>query len=180
RRLLASRRLSSHDVAELGVSHVRGALLYGPPGCGKTLLARHVAAALGCDEDRVSVVNGPELLDKFVGVAEERVRALFDRPKAEWARYVIKTAGAVSDDASGFKRANVMPKINVVIFDEIDAICRKRGSLADSTGVRDSVTAQLLASIDGVEDAGNLIVLATTNMPELLDPALLRPGRLEV
>ena len=71
--------------------------------------------------------------------------------------------------------------LRVVVLDEIDALARERGSVAgDETGVRDSVTAQLLSCLDGVDDAGNLVVLATTNRPDLLDPALLRPGRLEV
>ena len=181
RRLLASRLADDDLGARLGARHARGALLYGPPGCGKTLLARELGAALGADDDRVAVVNGPELLDKFVGVAEARVRGLFAPAAEEWARYRLKTDGGAFARRDALGRGNVVPKLNVVVFDEIDAVCRERGSLSgDTTGVRDGVTAQLLACLDGVEDAGNLVVIGTTNRPELLDAALLRPGRLEV
>ena len=88
------------DARDLGVRHARGALLYGPPGCGKTLLARELGRSLGVEDDRVFVVNGPELLDKFVGVAEARVRALFERSSQEWARYRLKTDGGASVTAS--------------------------------------------------------------------------------
>ncbi|KAH8061390.1 serine/threonine kinase [Aureococcus anophagefferens] len=169
----ASRTATS---ARLGATRARAALR---PGCGKTLLARELGAALGADDDRVAVVNGPELLDKFVGVAR-RVPSLF-APAEEWARYRLKTDGGAFARRDALGRGNAVPKLNVVVFDEIDAVCRERGSLSgDTTGARDGVTAQLLACLDGVEDAGNLVVIGTTNRPELLDAALLRPGRLEV
>ena len=108
-------------------------------------------------------MNGPEILDKFVGEAEKKVRALFAPAEAEYA--------AVGDASA----------LHVVVFDEFDAIARRRGSLAgDTTGVRDSVVNQLLAKMDGVVEAPNVLVLGLTNRPELLDEALLRPGRLEV
>jgi len=182
RRLLAS-RLAGEAGRRLGVKHARGALLYGPPGCGKTLLARELGRALGVEDDRISIVNGPELLDKFVGVAEARVRGLFERSQQEWARYRLKVdGGAFARDARAVDAGlTPQPPLNVVIFDEIDAVCRERGTLTgDTTGVRDGVTAQLMACLDGVEDAGNVVVVATTNRPELLDRALLRPGRLEI
>ncbi len=182
RRLLAS-RLAGEAGRRLGVKHARGALLHGPPGCGKTLLARELGRALGVEDDRISIVNGPELLDKFVGVAEARVRGLFERSQQEWARYRLKMdGGAFSRDTRQIDSTlTPPPPLNVVIFDEIDAVCRERGTLTgDTTGVRDGVTAQLLACLDGVEDAGNVVVVATTNRPELLDRALLRPGRLEI
>ena len=178
RRLLAS-RLAGEAGRRLGVKHARGALLHGPPGCGKTLLARELGRALGVEDDRISIVNGPELLDKFVGVAEARVRGLFERSQQEWARYRLKLdGGAFSRDTRQVDSTlTPPPPLNVVIFDEIDAVCRERGTLTgDTTGVRDGVTAQLLACLDGVEDAGNVVVVATTNRPELLDRALLRPG----
>lgn len=160
RRVLAS-RADPASARRLGISHVRGVLLSGPPGCGKTLLARELARELGAREPQV--VNGPEILDKFVGEAERKVRALFEPAEAEW-----KAMG----DASA---------LHVIILDEMDAIARKRGTLTgDATGVRDSVVNQLLSKMDGVSQPENFLVVGLTNRPELLDDALLRPGRLEV
>lgn len=160
RRVLAS-RANPEAARRLGVNHVRGILLSGPPGCGKTLLARELAALLGAREPQI--VNGPEILDKFIGEAEKRVRALFAPAEQEY-----KQVG----DASA---------LHLIILDEMDAIARKRGSMSsDTTGVRDSVVNQLLAKMDGVMEANNVLVVGLTNRPELLDPALLRPGRLEV
>jgi vesicle-fusing ATPase len=145
----------------LGVNHVRGILLSGPPGCGKTLLARELSEMLGSREPQI--VNGPEILDKFVGEAEKNVRALFEPAEREYEQ--------LGDDSA----------LHVIILDELDAIARRRGSVTgDTTGVRDSVVNQLLAKMDGVKEANNILVIGLTNRPELLDPALLRPGRLEV
>ena len=133
----------------------------GPPGCGKTLLARELSRMLGARKPQI--VNGPEILDKFVGEAEKNIRALFAPAEIEYAQ--------VGDQSA----------LHVIILDEMDAIARKRGSVSgDSTGVRDSVVNQLLAKMDGVKEANNILVVGLTNRPELLDPALLRPGRLEV
>ena len=141
--------------------HVRGVLLSGPPGCGKTLLARELARALGAREPQI--VNGPEILDKFVGEAERKVRELFAPAEAE------------------FRQVGDASALHVVVFDEMDAIARRRGSLTgDTTGVRDGVVNQLLAKMDGVVEAPNVLVVGCTNRPELIDEALLRPGRLEV
>lgn len=160
RRILASRS-DPAAARRLGVPHVRGLLLSGPPGCGKTLLARELAALLGAREPQI--VNGPEILDKFIGEAERRVRDLFAPAEREYA--------AVGDDSA----------LHVIILDEFDAIGKKRGSEgSDSTGVRDSVVNQLLAKMDGVTESNNILVVGMTNRPELLDPALIRPGRLEV
>ena len=161
RRVFASRAFPYDLVEELGLEHVKGLLLYGPPGCGKTLVARELARALGAREPKI--VSGPEILDKFVGVAEEKVRSLFVDAEAEWA-----ARGAAS-------------ALHVVVLDEMDAICRSRGALVgDTTGVRDSVVNQLLAKMDGISTVGNLLVVGLTNRKELIDPALLRPGRFEV
>jgi ATP-dependent 26S proteasome regulatory subunit len=160
RRVLASR---AHPAAarRLGVAHVRGILLSGPPGCGKTLLARELARLLGAREPQI--VNGPEILDKYIGEAEKKVRELFAPAELEY-----QVAG---DDSA----------LHIIILDEMDAIARKRGTMtSDTTGVRDSVVNQLLAKMDGVKEASNVLVVGLTNRPELLDPALLRPGRLEV
>jgi DNA polymerase III delta prime subunit len=154
-------RANPEAARRLGVGHVRGILLSGPPGCGKTLLARELSLMLGAREPQI--VNGPEILDKFVGEAEKNIRALFAPAEIEYAQV---------GDASA---------LHVIILDEMDAIARKRGSITgDSTGVRDSVVNQLLAKMDGVKEASNVLVVGLTNRPELLDPALLRPGRLEV
>ncbi|KAJ1449082.1 P-loop containing nucleoside triphosphate hydrolase protein, partial [Pelagophyceae sp. CCMP2097] len=160
RRVLAS-RADPAAARRLGISHVRGVLLSGPPGCGKTLLARELSRALGAREPQI--VNGPEILDKFVGEAERKVRALFEPAEAEYA---------IAGDASA---------LHVIILDEMDAIARARGSMAgDTTGVRDGVVNTLLAKMDGVVSAPNVLVVGLTNRPELIDEALLRPGRLEV
>mmetsp|Transcript_15456 Transcript_15456/g.22045 ORF Transcript_15456/g.22045 Transcript_15456/m.22045 type:complete len:1076 (-) Transcript_15456:118-3345(-) len=162
RRVLSTR--SNPKLAQrLGINHVRGILLSGPPGCGKTLLARELSTLLGAREPQI--VNGPEILDKFVGEAERRVRDLFAPAEREYK--------AVGEDSA----------LHVIILDELDAIAKKRGgssTVGDSTGVRDSVVNQLLAKMDGVKEANNVLVVGMTNRPELLDPALLRPGRLEV
>jgi len=135
--------------------------LSGPPGCGKTLLARELSRLLGAREPQI--VNGPEILDKFIGEAERRVRELFQPAEREYDEV---------GDASA---------LHIIILDEMDAIARKRGSMtSDTTGVRDSVVNQLLAKMDGVKACPNVLVVGLTNRPELLDPALLRPGRLEV
>jgi len=160
RRVLASRS-NPEATKRLGVSHVRGILLSGPPGCGKTLLARELAHLLGAREPQI--VNGPEILDKFIGEAEKKVRDLFLPAELE------------------YKECGDESALHMIILDEMDAIARKRGSMtSDTTGVRDSVVNQLLAKMDGVKEASNVLVVGLTNRPELLDPALLRPGRLEV
>lgn len=124
-------------------------------------MARELSRLLGAREPQI--VNGPEILDKFIGEAERRVRELFAPAEREYEEV---------GDASA---------LHIIILDEMDAIARKRGSMtSDTTGVRDSVVNQLLAKIDGVKEAPNILVVGLTNRPELLDSALLRPGRLEV
>ena len=159
--LCLSNRANPEAAKRLGVGHVRGILLSGPPGCGKTLLARELSQLLGAREPQI--VNGPEILDKFVGEAEKNIRALFAPAELEYKQVGDKSA------------------LHVIILDEMDAIARARGSVSgDTTGVRDSVVNQLLSKMDGVKEANNVLVVGLTNRPELLDPALLRPGRLEV
>ncbi|CAM9579272.1 unnamed protein product, partial [Phaeothamnion confervicola] len=107
-------------------------------------------------------VTGPEVLDKYVGGSEEKIRALFAEAEKE------QTA---SGDGS---------MLHIIIFDEIDAICKSRGSTRDSTGVSDSIVNQLLSKIDGVDSLNNVLIIGMTNRMDMIDDALLRPGRLEV
>ena len=125
-----------------------GLLLYGFPGCGKTMLASAVAGECGLN---FISVKGPEILNKYIGASEKSVRDLFDR--AEAARPCV------------------------LFFDEFDSIAPKRGH--DSTGVTDRVVNQLLTQMDGAEGLSGVYVLAATSRPDLIDPALLRPGRLD-
>ncbi|EGX91414.1 peroxisome biosynthesis protein (PAS1/Peroxin-1), putative [Cordyceps militaris CM01] len=125
-----------------------GLLLYGFPGCGKTLLASAVAGECGLN---FISVKGPEILNKYIGASEKSVRDLFDRAQAA--------------------------RPCVLFFDEFDSIAPKRGH--DSTGVTDRVVNQLLTQMDGAEGLSGVYVLAATSRPDLIDPALLRPGRLD-
>jgi peroxin-1 len=125
-----------------------GLLLYGYPGCGKTLLASAIASQTGLN---FISVKGPEILNKYIGASEKSVRDLFERAQAA--------------------------RPCVLFFDEFDAIAPKRGH--DSTGVTDRVVNQLLTQMDGAEGLSGVYVLAATSRPDLIDPALLRPGRLD-
>jgi SpoVK/Ycf46/Vps4 family AAA+-type ATPase len=161
RRVLLTRKLPPSTLSALGLSHVRGILLYGAPGNGKTLIAREIARVLKARKPKI--VNGPEIFDKFVGEAEKNVRELFEDAEAEW------------------ERVGVRSELHVIILDEFDAIAKKRGTLVgDGSGARDSVVNQLLSKIDGVAEMSNVLLIALTNRKDLIDPALLRPGRLEV
>ncbi|KAJ8662918.1 hypothetical protein O0I10_001094 [Lichtheimia ornata] len=160
RRAFASRIFPPSIVEKLGVQHVKGLLLYGPPGTGKTLIARQIGKMLNAQEPKV--VSGPEVLSKFVGQSEENVRKLFADAEAEY-----KSKGEESS-------------LHIIIFDELDAICKQRGSRGDSSGVGDSVVNQLLAKMDGVDQLNNILIIGMTNRKDMIDEALLRPGRLEV
>jgi vesicle-fusing ATPase len=160
RRAFGSRIFPPSIVEKLGVTHVKGILLHGPPGTGKTLMARQIGKMLNCKEPKK--VNGPEILNKYVGQSEENIRNLFADAEAEYAE-----KGEESD-------------LHLIIFDEIDAICKQRGASRDGTGVGDSVVNQLLSKIDGVDAVNNVIVIGMTNRKDMLDEALMRPGRFEV
>jgi transitional endoplasmic reticulum ATPase len=133
----------------LGVKPPQGILLYGPPGTGKTLMAKAVAKQ--CEANFI-LVKGPELLSKWVGESEKAVRKVFKR-----ARQTSPT---------------------IIFFDEIDSLAPKRGMSTDSN-VTERVVNQLLTEMDGLEDLNNVVVIAATNRPDILDTALLRPGRFD-
>ncbi|KAG0058825.1 transport between ER and Golgi ATPase protein [Linnemannia elongata] len=160
RRAFASRIFPPSLVEKMGIQHVKGILLYGPPGTGKTLMAREIGKMLNGREPKI--VNGPEVLSKFVGQSEENIRKLFIDAENE---YKDK-----AEDSS----------LHIIIFDELDAICKQRGSKNDNTGVGDSVVNQLLAKMDGVEQLNNILIIGMTNRKDMIDEALLRPGRMEV
>ena len=157
-----------HDLfAEHQLPAPKGILLYGPPGCGKTLiakavansLARKVADAIGEDKGHSYFINikGPELLNKYVGETERRIRTIFQRARE--------------------KSEEGWPVI--VFFDEMDSMFRTRGS-GVSSDMESTIVPQLLAEIDGVDGLRNVIVIGATNREDLIDPAILRPGRLDV
>ncbi|MDV8000204.1 proteasome ATPase [Rhodococcus sp. IEGM 1408] len=162
-----------HDLyREFHLSPPKGVLLYGPPGCGKTLIAKAVAhsLALASAESRGEDVSdgrypnsyflsikGPELLNKFVGETERHIRSIFER-----AREKATEGNPV-----------------IIFFDEMDSIFRTRGS-GISSDVETTIVPQLLAEIDGVEDLRNVIVIGASNREDMIDPAILRPGRLDL
>lgn len=175
---LASQITAIRDAVELPYLHPdlyrehklsapKGILLYGPPGCGKTLIAKAVASSLakkvaqrmGHEEGRSYFLNikGPELLNKYVGETERHIRLVFQRARE--------------------KASQGTPVI--VFFDEMDSLFRTRGS-GVSSDVENTIVPQLLSEIDGVESLENVIVIGASNREDMIDPAILRPGRLDV
>lgn len=159
RRGFASRLLSKKVSDELGVKHIRGILLSGPPGCGKTLIARQIGKMLNCKEPKI--VQGPSLLDKYIGESEKNVRKLFE--------------DAITDNKNGN-----LDDLHLIICDEFDALCKKRGRGGDNTGTSDNIVNTFLAMIDGPESLNNILLICMTNRPDMMDEAVLRPGRLEL
>ena len=135
---------------QMGIQPPKGILLFGPPGTGKTLLAKAVATESGAN---FIAIRGPEILSKWVGESEKAIRQTFRRAR------------------------QVAPAI--IFFDEIDAIAPARGFRHDTSGVTDRIVNQLLTEMDGIEPLRNVVVIAATNRPDILDPALLRPGRFD-
>ncbi len=140
---------SSERFTRLGIDPPKGILLHGPPGCGKTLLARAVATE---SEANFISVRGPEIFSKWVGESEKAIREIFRKAR--------------------------MAAPSIIFFDEFDSLVPSRGSAADSR-VTERVISQLLTEIDGLLSLQNVVVLAATNRPDIIDPAVLRPGRFD-
>jgi len=134
----------------MGIKPPKGILLYGPPGCGKTLLAKAVATE---SEANFISIKGPEVFSKWVGESERAIREIFRKAR--------------------------MAAPAVVFFDEIDALVPPRGARFGDSGVSERVISQLLTELDGIETLENVVVLAATNRPDMVDPAVLRPGRFD-
>ncbi|KAH8583983.1 nuclear VCP like with 2 AAA ATpase domains [Cryptosporidium sp. chipmunk genotype I] len=139
---------NSHIYDRFGLETPSGVLLYGPPGCGKTLLAKAIAKESGAN---FISIRGPELLNKYVGESEKAVRTVFERARAS------------------------APCI--VFFDELDSLCATRSS--EGNGATERVVNQLLTELDGVGERRKVFVVAATNRPDIIDPAMMRPGRLD-
>ena len=136
--------------SRMGISPPRGILLFGPPGCGKTLLAKAVATE---SEVNFISIKGPEVMSKWVGESEKAIREIFRKAK--------------------------MAAPTIVFFDEIDALAPKRGSGFGDSGSTERVISQLLTEIDGLEMIKQVVIIAATNRPDIIDTALLRPGRFD-
>jgi proteasome-associated ATPase len=158
--------LYPEEFEAFGLKPPKGILLYGPPGCGKTMIAKAVANSLATEMSRRTGrdtrgyflnVKGPELLNKYVGETEFKIREVFKKAKA---------------------KANEDCPV-IVFFDEMDALFRMRGT-GISSDVETTVVAQFLSEIDGVEALRNVIVIGASNRQDLIDPAILRPGRLDL
>ncbi|OYT50094.1 AAA family ATPase [Candidatus Bathyarchaeota archaeon ex4484_231] len=134
----------------MGINPPKGILLFGPPGCGKTLLARAVATE---SEANFIAIKGPEVFSKWVGESEKAIREVFRKAR--------------------------MSSPAVVFFDEIDSLVPRRGSGFGDSGVTDRVISQLLTEIDGIASLQDIVILAATNRPDIVDPAVLRPGRFD-
>jgi len=136
--------------ADVGIRPPTGALMYGPPGCGKTLLAKAMAAE--CDANFISI-KGPQLLTKWFGESEENIRGIFEKAR--------QSAPCV------------------LFFDELDSIATKRGGGSGDHGTGNRIVNQLLTEMDGIGKRKNVFIIGATNRPDTLDPAILRPGRLD-
>ncbi|MHA1456037.1 MAG: CDC48 family AAA ATPase [Promethearchaeota archaeon] len=147
---LKQKLIESVIFTRMGINPPKGILLYGPPGCGKTLLARAVA-----NESKANFISvkGPELLSKFVGESEKAIREVFRKAK--------------------------LAAPCIIFFDEFDSIAPSRGRHTSDSGVTEKVLSQFLTELDGLEIKKDILVIAATNRPDILDPALIRPGRID-
>ncbi|KAK1299558.1 hypothetical protein QJS10_CPB13g00883 [Acorus calamus] len=143
-------QLHREALERIGVQPVKGILMFGPPGCSKTLMARAVASEAGLN---FLAVKGPELFSKWVGDSEKAVRSLFAKARAN--------------------------SPSIIFFDEIDGLATTRGQENDGTSVADRVLSQLLVEMDGLDQRVGVTIIAATNRPDNIDPALLRPGRFD-
>ncbi|KAK8570898.1 hypothetical protein V6N13_103296 [Hibiscus sabdariffa] len=153
-------RLHYHDLVGKGleVKFVRGILFYGPPGTGKTALANLISLKLS--NQKAKIIRGPEILNEYFGESERAVREIFEDARID------------------FEKHGKHSRIHVIVFDELDSIAARRGGR--SIKMRDTVVSQLLTMIDGPTNLDNILVIGTTNRKDLIDPAILRSGRLEV
>lgn len=158
RNICLSRGKLRSEFEARGLKSTKGIILHGPPGTGKTSLARHLGKLIGCEGDRFQKINGPEIFNKWVGQSEENIRDIFKPAKEAWRKYG--------------KNAPVY----MIVFDEIDAIIPARTG-SSGNPVRDTVVNQFLTEMDGLEEFNNLICVGITNRLELLDPASIRAGR---
>ncbi len=134
----------------MGVSPPAGVLLYGPPGCGKTMLAKAVATE---SEANFISIKGPEIYSKWVGESEKAIREIFRKAR--------------------------LASPCIIFFDEIDSIAVRRGMITGDSGVSEKVLSQMLTELDGIQSAGEICIIAATNRPDILDPAIIRPGRID-
>jgi ATP-dependent 26S proteasome regulatory subunit len=154
-KMFVTRLMPQQMFEKLGMRHVKGLILHGPPGTGKTRLARSIARIVQCKT--VKLIEGPEFLSKWLGESEGNIRNLF------------KDAEEDSDPSN----------LHMVILDEIDSMFRTRGNSPDGQN-KDSIVTQFLAKMDGLKQINNLIMVGITNRIDMIDPAVLRPGRFEL
>ena len=153
-RVFLTRLMDKELFNSSGLTHTKGVILYGPPGCGKTRIARVLGEIVGGHE--IIVINGPEIFDCLVGNSEQKIRRIFEPAKRN------------------------PDKLYIIIFDEFDAIAGTRSQTHSSGGVESRVVNQLLTEIDGFSQTNNCVLFGLTNRLDMIDKALLRPGRFEV
>ena len=156
RRAFTSRLIPNKVLENLGINHVKGIILHGPAGTGKTLIARQIGKILNCKEPKI--INGPSLLSSYIGKSEENVRELF--------------ADAFADKKN--------KELHLIMFDEFDSLAKRRGGSGPDSSVADKIVNQLLSMIDGPESLNNILLIAMTNRLDMIDEAILRPGRFEI